>query len=538
MNMKFMWFGLTCMVGTVGVDFSPLSAQAFEHARLHPWNLRTVLNSGFGPAQDGGFEKPDRGAALALRGGGTLRIGLLEAQLSPMVLLRHRLDQTPGRNRIEASEGPFIAQQQGGLDWTLAAPPGTALRIAFPESRLGARLGLGPHRALSAALTNERVQWGPGYRNPLILSGLEGGFPHVVVRADLTRAFEMEWLVGELTESKGFDREAENDRRQLVGFAAAVRPGVAPGLTLGAVGVQHRTLAGGERALSGWKALLELPRSLVAETLDDNLDGNALGSVFAQWAPPGTGLAFYAEFARDDHAEGLEDLTLEPDHARAWLVGFERTLELNSGRPLTLLAEFADTRSPAGTLGRRAGGVGVQFYTNGSVVQGHTHRGRLMGAPLGPGARTTFVQVRLDPQVAEGEPPARNALARTAWATTAWAAIEHTEYGADAHRTRYAPTYGKRGRDLEWTLWLGGTLPELGTDGSLQGTFGLTRRENRAFHAFQGGGASSPAGATPNEGVRIPVELNLHLTLEYRTRFGLRSRAEASLPEPRRLGAR
>lgn len=509
-----------------------IEAQWGADLELQPWVFRGVGNSAFSPTPAPGgnpLERPGRGASVSVAAGGRVRWGPLVFQATPTVVMRRRLDETPLRELTDG--GGAASSVYGGIDWPSAWAPGTEMELHFADTRLALVAPFG----FEIAASNERLAWGPSARHGLIFSGHAQGFPHVSIQRapGAERVFEMEWVVGEVSESPYFDTRADNDRRQLVGVALAFSPPFAPGLTVGFGGVQHRELANAESARSGWQALFELPGSLFASDLSKNLPGNGLGSVFARWAPPGSGFSVYGEFARDDHAEGFEDLLQEPDHAQAWLAGVERTwvgdLGLGLGpRALSLLVETADTRSPAGTLSRRAGGLGVQFYTHSPVVQGHTHRGQLLGAPLGPGARSAYVQVRVDPLPEHAPSSAPPPI-------SFWAALEQTEFAADVHRVFHAPMFHRAGRDLSWTLWLGGDVPAVRAGplrGTVRGTLGLTRRENRDFHGFRG------PDVRPAEGVVVPVEHNLHLTFQFVSRTGLLAWPQANPSEPRRLGAR
>jgi hypothetical protein len=525
-----------------GVEAQRPDSVALPPWALHPARLRTVANSAFSPLHDQGLEAPGRGVALSVQGGGRVRWGPLEGWVSPLLLVRHRQDQTPGQRAADAEGTPPPRVFQGGMDWPLAWAEGTDFSVRFPDTRLALHLG----RGAQVAFSTERIHWGPSAHNALILSGIGEGFPHVMVRGDVGRgasegrstrpaAIEVEGVVGELQASPEFSTRPGVSRRQFVGFAVALRPPFTPGLTLGATGVQHRALNDTLSARDGLRALWMLPKSLVAPALDANLPGNGLGSVFVEWAHPESGLRLYGEFARDDHAEGLEDLILEPDHARAWSVGVEHTVirardgarDRDGARPLTVGAEYVDTRNPAGTLGRRAGALGVQFYTHGELREGHSHRGHLLGSPVGPGARTALLHLRLG--APEGD----------AAGTPLSIRLQHTEFGADRHRTTHAPTWGRTGRDLEWALVLSGPLPlDLKGEGWRQGvgpgqgTFGITRRENRGFHAFRA------PGFRPADGVHVPSELNLHLSFEFTLGAGPSSAPLAPRPSPRRLGSR
>lgn len=89
----------------------------------------------------------------------------------------------------------------------------------------------------------------------------------------------------------------------------------------------------------------------------------------------------YGEYGREDHSGDLRDLLLEPDHAAATNIGVRRVW--GSAQKLTAVrGEVFNYSSPAGSRTRGQG----QIYLHGVHRQGHTFRGQMLGADVGPGS--------------------------------------------------------------------------------------------------------------------------------------------------------
>lgn len=281
-----------------------------------------------------------------------------------------------------------------------AYPTGSFMRIDAPQ-RFGEQayqrvdLGesyirgdLGP---VAIGLSNETQWWGPGRRNALMLTNNAPGFGHAWVGTarplDLRLVkFEAKWIWGRLTESQQFDAVAGNDFRFMTGAVATARPTMLPGLELGASRVFVQAWrAGGPSPGDLLSVFMALEKSAFVSptnpTGDDARD--QMASLFARWVMPESGFELYLEWARGDHGRDLRDLLVEPEHASAYLAGFQRTFASDSaarwrvGGEITLLGlgRPSQLRAPASA-----------FYVHHIVTQGYTQRGQVMGAGIGQGS--------------------------------------------------------------------------------------------------------------------------------------------------------
>ncbi|MGH7462452.1 MAG: hypothetical protein ACREMA_15685, partial [Longimicrobiales bacterium] len=189
----------------------------------------------------------------------------------------------------------------------------------------------------------------------------------------------VEVIWGRLHESDFFDTNPDNDTRFLGGLVLGFRPRPLPGLTLGVARAfstytDHDFgdyLTGPVRGLSS---------NLVFE--------NELASLFGRWVLPESGFEVYAEWGRDDNWQDLVDFLKEPDHSQGYMLGVQKVTSLRSDKWLRVLAELVHLQS---SQTGRSGRGWVTFYTHGGVRQGHTNRGQLLGAPVGPGSDGQFI---------------------------------------------------------------------------------------------------------------------------------------------------
>lgn len=117
---------------------------------------------------------------------------------------------------------------------------------------------------------------------------------------------------------------------------------------------------------------------------DDQLYGNGapdnqVGSVFGAVRIPTLGLEVWAEFGKNDRSLDTRDLSLELEHASAWLAGVKRSWTAASGAVWELHATAASAKLPSSVQNRPPRAT---FYDHNILTQGHTNRGQLLGSYL------------------------------------------------------------------------------------------------------------------------------------------------------------
>ncbi|MBR9991060.1 MAG: hypothetical protein KFH98_14960 [Gemmatimonadetes bacterium] len=240
-----------------------------------------------------------------------------------------------------------------------------------------------------AGLSHENLAWGPARRNPLLLSGTAPGFAHVFIESARPHDVwlgdaEFQLFRGRLEESDYFDYDPANDQRALAGVMATLRPRGLEGLYLGAGHLHMQTWYAGTSArdlILGPYAGIDpdsvgLPRDLRLFTL------------FMRWALAPAGMEVYGEWARQDSWEQWVHLLNPLDAAQAYTLGLQKV----SRRGDTAIRFSAEVSHLSDALSHPDLGRGLNtYYVSPHVPQGHTHRGQVLGAPIGPGSESQFI---------------------------------------------------------------------------------------------------------------------------------------------------
>ena len=258
---------------------------------------------------------------------------------------------------------------------------------------------------MTAGISTANMGWGPMQTYEFILSGNAPGFAHAFAGtarpANLWLAhLHVRMIWGRLEQSdyspvqgtKYYSSRVETGtQRFATGLVAVIQPRGMPGLEIG----------GGRFFHSLWPRE-GIPRSYLTKSLQsitkknvpvspglpDAQGGgdNQEASAFARWVFPKNGFEMYAEYGREDHNYDRRDLVQEPDHARAYGLGLRKVVSADSTNLSAIRIESINFQLP--TLARNRGEGGV--YIHGTIPQGHTSRGQLLGADAGVGTGAGF----------------------------------------------------------------------------------------------------------------------------------------------------
>jgi hypothetical protein len=250
---------------------------------------------------------------------------------------------------------------------------------------------------VSLGASTESRWWGPGLRNAIVLSNNAPGFVHVFLRSDrplATRfgALEGIWLSGTLRESGYFSTVRDERLRALSAAAVTLRMAAEPGLTFGVARSVYSEVDEATDALgrSGavfldWSGADELDRSNRRDPSEQ------ITSLFARWIFPDDHAEIYAEWARHRLPLSIRDFLAQPNHTQGYTLGFQWARTLRQERRLRIQSEFTYLEQSATFRLRPTG----SYYTSLEVPQGYTHRGRVVGASIGPGASSQWLAADL-----------------------------------------------------------------------------------------------------------------------------------------------
>jgi hypothetical protein len=269
-----------------------------------------------------------------------------------------------------APNGIDLPQRFGNAALSEVSLGQSSLTVRYPKIEFG--------------LSAENVWWGPALQNALVWGSQGAGVPSLFVRTSApittrTGTWDIWVNAGELKESAYFDGLSANDAHSLGAFAVTWRPPRSKAVELGFA----RMVIAAEQLSP---ATLVAPLGTVGHpnTTDSLAPGkrDQITSLWARWAPPGTGFEAYAEWARFEEPASLRDLMESPGHSQGYTVGLQWARTVRTNDRVRIWAEGTDVE-PTPSLRLRPEGAS---YVSRAVVQGFTVQGQPLGAGIGPSA--------------------------------------------------------------------------------------------------------------------------------------------------------
>ncbi len=356
------------------------------------------LNSGFPWGANDGPLWQGRGLNVAVGTAAAFRVGPVRGTFAPVAFVAQnasfRLMATRGTDPLQSAFRP--------TDIDLPQRFGTSTYARLDPGESSIRVVTGP---LSSGISTAAVGFGPGETFPAILGSNAGGFPHLFVGTG-ARGIRIPWvgritgkyILGSLSESRWSPVTPTDtfvtvsdpipSRRVGSGLAGSLLPGALPGLELGVTRFFHSPWSRSGGAWSAWAKPFEgILKKGFGNRNPNSFDptgdpDNQLASFFARWVLPKRGFEVNFEYMREDHAWDLRDYAQEPEQNGVISAAVRVVTHKSADRLGVLTLEFFDGDvSP--NAQQRAQGL---LYANGTMRQGHTQNGQLLGTAIGPGA--------------------------------------------------------------------------------------------------------------------------------------------------------
>ncbi len=349
---------------------------------------------------NGGGLLPSRGLQILGSMGVYANIGKrIQVQLMP--------EWTSAENR--AYEG--FSQQLGDRAWadryrvwnTIDIPQqfGTASQTHFYPGQSFIKYRT---KNISVGLSSESLWWGPGYRNALIMSNNAPGFLHWTIETHTPirtgiGSFEGQIMGGKL-ESSGmlpprinsvyngsFVYVPKPDKdRYMTGMVLTWNPKWTKGLYLGIAKASYLYTEDISNPLDVLPFQGFLGRGRTAN--ERNGKKASMGSLFVRYLMPAEKAEIYMEYGRKDISLMPWNLIQTDAYRRAYVAGFRKLFNSKNGSHIQLVAELAQLQAPTAELIRSPD----SWYTHAYVRQGYTHRGRSIGAGIGPGSNSQTIE--------------------------------------------------------------------------------------------------------------------------------------------------
>jgi hypothetical protein len=337
-----------------------------------------------------------KGSTLALSSGAFLRYKAVSAAFRPtLIYAQNRSFELWPRPQALDRRSPFAHQRRDDID--LPQRFGADSFTTFDWGQSYIRLD---YKGAAAGISNENMWWGPARQNAIIMSNNAPGFPHFFLGTSGPVGIgigdlQAKWLWGWLTESEYFDFDEANNRRNLSAIVLDFQPEVARGLYLGAATTLMLHPDVNTSFGRDFIGVLKTPFFASSRQVREGR-ADRMVSLFGRYVMPESGMEIYFEWARGDTASSMRDLFVQPDHGRAYTLGFQKLFTLTPQVYLTVSAEHTRLESTRETGPRdQSAGGGTYYYVHPQIKQGYTQRGQIIGAGIGPGANSQHIGVDL-----------------------------------------------------------------------------------------------------------------------------------------------
>ncbi|HLW19021.1 MAG TPA: capsule assembly Wzi family protein, partial [Cyclobacteriaceae bacterium] len=349
-----------------------------------------------------GMMIPNVGGQNHTTGGLSLKYRFLNIQLQPEVLWAQNRawDGYPDSYPNRINRDRFHSWNYG--DHPERFGDGSYSKVGWGQSKISLSAG-----AFEVGVSAENIWWGPGQFNALVFSNNARGFKHLTLNTTrpaktFLGSFEGQLLIGRL-EPSGFEPSQHpelNERyfrtlspgwRYLNGLSVSYQPKWVPGLSLGLNRTFQQYNKDRGRTFGDWLPVFEVftKESLFEDghTVDyDSRGQDQQVAIFGRFVLPKAKAEFYFEYGRRDHALNWREFTLNPDHARAYLLGFGKLFTLPAtDKLIQVRAEMTQQQESVNRYIRYLGLDGGASWHTHARVRGFTHYGESLGVGIGTG---------------------------------------------------------------------------------------------------------------------------------------------------------
>lgn len=371
-----------------------------------PLVLGTTFNSAYPYGANDGPLWAGRGLTVSATGSVTGYLGAISFAIAPMAFsaANRSFDLLPNgfTGPLAFNHGTYatlvdLPQRFGDKAYSRVDPGNSYVRIDTRFVTVG------------ASTANEWI--GPATEYPFLLGNNAAGFPHIFlgtgsplnVGIGRIHARAMWGRLGQsayspVTGGEHYITGIESGTVRLMAAAEGVFvPRGVPGLEIGIGRFFHVPYRMGDPTASFWKKPFRV-FFLKNEFAQGDTAGrdNQLASLFFRWVFPKSGFEVYGERGYEDQFYDFREFITNLDHDREYMLGFQKTLRRRAASFDILKAEVINYQTSTLLLTRAAEGA---VYIHGTLSQGHTNLGQLLGAYPGVGAAaaSTFSWTRYSP---------------------------------------------------------------------------------------------------------------------------------------------
>jgi len=199
-----------------------------------------------------------------------------------------------------------------------------------------------------------------------------------------------------------FFRQFIGDWRYLNAINISYNPKWIPGLFIGASRTYQQYNASRGNSFRDYFPIFDFfTKERIFEDSDNSLDFDNEGrdqqiSVFGRVISKKAKAEFYFEFGRRDHSFNWREAILNPEHARAYLVGFNKLFNLpNKEKFIQVRAEITHQQESVNRYIRYPGLLGGLSWHTHTRARGFANYGQALGVGIGTGSNVQTIEVSM-----------------------------------------------------------------------------------------------------------------------------------------------
>ena len=266
------------------------------------------------------------------------------------------------------------------------------------------------YRNIEIGVAYKPIWWGPGQFNSLTFSNNARGFPHITFNTNkpvktFLGDFEWQVIVGRLEDSKILPSKTQkfnqrfavpfaDDWRYLNAMTFAFSPKIFNGLSIGFSRTFHQYNRFRRNTFSDIFPIFD-PFQKEKFGLDrDEERRDQQFTVFAKYVNVKAKGEVYFEFGRRDHALNWREFILNPEHARGFIMGFNKAFDLtNTTKNFLVRGEITHQQESNNRYIRYPGLLGgLSWHTHATGARGFSNHGMTLGTGIGIGSNVQTLE--------------------------------------------------------------------------------------------------------------------------------------------------
>ncbi|SDC84261.1 Capsule assembly protein Wzi [Algoriphagus faecimaris] len=268
---------------------------------------------------------------------------------------------------------------------------------------------------MDLSLSTANIWWGPGQFNSLTFSDNAEGFPHFSLKTNRPlKTFignvETEIIVGRLENSqiapsqsdslnRALFRRFDGDWRYLNAIHLSYNPSFLKNFFVGFSRTfqQYNQFRG--NTFNDWFPIFEVFQKKTLFTNGNSVEYDSRGQdqqvvlSFRYFSNKGN-FEVYSEYGRRDHAFDWRDFIMNPEHARAYLMGFQKLFQLEKpDQFIQVRGELTHQQESVNRYIRYSGLIGNQTWHTHGLARGFVNRGEALGVGAGVGSNVQTLEI-------------------------------------------------------------------------------------------------------------------------------------------------